>query len=561
WGTPDDQAKTAYEPEALETIYRDWNHPSIFSWVMFNETWGLLHKTEGESGTVQTYRPETQQWVKHIYKWAKELDPTRLVEDNSPCRYDHVESDLNTWHFYLNGYQLVRDHIEDAVRSTHPGSTWNYTGGYQQSDAPLMNSECGAVWGIEGSAGDSDLAWQYRYMLNEFRRHEKICGFVFTEFKDVINEFNGYYRIDDTDKDFGYGGFCEGMSLRDLHRPDFIVIDAPPCATVSCGDTVRVPLAVSSFADTYHGQSMHLSWELWYDRLGSKTVAGQGVETIVWSHYGITELPPLQVQMPQTDAVAVLAVALKDPSDTGAGSAVARNFITFDVRSGTASGLYSLDGQWLQVPPARLAGKQWDYSWQALDGHKVNGSSDSNEKGSSSGGFFEYDIDISSLTGLNGYGDIDIYFEAGAKILLAKDQKLIDDPSVDISYMHGRKADPGMNLNSYYMTDAKKHPSTVQVYIDGQETELLQLPDDPADSRGVLSWHYQQDDRKLDEAGSYGYLQRVSIPSRMMPGILEKGSFRLKLEVPAGLPEGSGGLCLYGRNAGRYPIDILVHCK
>ena len=60
------------------------------------------------------------------------------------------------------------------------------------------------VWGVDGSAGDSDLAWQYHYMLNEYRLHEKLCGFVFTEFHDVVNEFNGYYRIDDTDKDFGY---------------------------------------------------------------------------------------------------------------------------------------------------------------------------------------------------------------------------------------------------------------------------------------------------------------------------------------------------------------------
>ena len=37
------------------------------------------------------------------------------------------------------------------------------------------------------------------YMLNEYRLHEKICGFVFTEFHDVVNEFNGYYRIDEYD--------------------------------------------------------------------------------------------------------------------------------------------------------------------------------------------------------------------------------------------------------------------------------------------------------------------------------------------------------------------------
>src|SRR5690606_20563136 len=101
-----------------------------------------------------------------MYRWAKQMDPTRLVEDNSPCNWDHVETDLNTWHFYINGYDEVRKHISDVVEKTFPGSSLNYIGGNMQTDAPLMNSECGNVWGIEGGAGDSDLAWHYRYMIN-----------------------------------------------------------------------------------------------------------------------------------------------------------------------------------------------------------------------------------------------------------------------------------------------------------------------------------------------------------------------------------------------------------
>ena len=33
-------------------------------------------------------------------------------------------------------------------------------------------------------------------MMNEFRRHPKICGWLYTEHHDVINEWNGYYRYD-----------------------------------------------------------------------------------------------------------------------------------------------------------------------------------------------------------------------------------------------------------------------------------------------------------------------------------------------------------------------------
>lgn len=89
-----------------EVIERDYNHPSIFSWVMFNETWGLKTDAQkaGLTSDVQqqsSYLKETQEWVREKYRWAKQLDPTRIVEDNSPCNYDHVESDINTWHFTL----------------------------------------------------------------------------------------------------------------------------------------------------------------------------------------------------------------------------------------------------------------------------------------------------------------------------------------------------------------------------------------------------------------------------------------------------------------------------
>ena len=118
------------------------------------------------------------------------MDPTRLVEDNSPCNRDHVETDLNTWHFYINGYDAQCARRTSARRSRRtpiPGSRVQLRRrATPRPDAPLINSECGLVWGADGSAGDSDLAWQYRYMLNEYRLHDKLSGFVFTEFHDVV---------------------------------------------------------------------------------------------------------------------------------------------------------------------------------------------------------------------------------------------------------------------------------------------------------------------------------------------------------------------------------------
>jgi len=222
WGEPDADMRSEIETALRGMVRRDFNHPSIFSWVVFNETWGLKTKDRG-------YLPETQEWVESMWRLAKGLDPTRLVEDNSPCNNDHVVTDINSWHDYLPGWSW-RERLDAICRDTFPGSKWNYIGGRTQGDQPLLNSECGNVWGYEGSTGDVDWSWDYHIMMNEFRRHPKICGWLYTEHHDVINEWNGYYRFDRSQKVTGLGGLVPGMGLQDLHGPFYISPGIDLCA-------------------------------------------------------------------------------------------------------------------------------------------------------------------------------------------------------------------------------------------------------------------------------------------------------------------------------------------
>ena len=80
------------------------------------------------------------------------------MEDNSACNHDHVETDLNTWHFYINGYMAVKEEIDTACRSSYAGSDWNCIGRNRQRRVPLMNSECGMVWGVQDSAATATSA-------------------------------------------------------------------------------------------------------------------------------------------------------------------------------------------------------------------------------------------------------------------------------------------------------------------------------------------------------------------------------------------------------------------
>lgn len=525
WGPPEEKARAAYEGQWRAIFDRDFNHPSIFSWVMFNESWGLL---DGK-GDARVYTPQTQAWVRDIYRSARAHDPTRLIEDNSACRYDHVETDLNTWHFYLHGYETLRRHVREVVEKTFPGSDFNFIGGNRQNGAPLLNSECGMVWGVDGSAGDSDLAWQYHYMLNEFRLQEKLCGFVFTELHDVVNEFNGYYRIDNTDKDFGYQAFCRGMTLRDLHAPDMVAMDCPPCRTVRAGETAETPLVLSHLsASSLHGA--HVRWELWHDGPDGRVLDGSGSVAVPDAGPGVTALETLRLRMPSENAVAVLSAYLTGRD----GSVLSRNFTTFDVRA-------PLGESWLEVPVREGRAEGFFPVSTAMEGEKLclGGS-----------GRVRYDVRLPGGCAPDG---LTLYMEAGARRVLSYHLHGQTPPVEGLSYMLGYQADRGAFANSCWMTDETRFPTEVEILVDDVCIGTRRLENDWADSRGVLSWHAQGERRRLEDAGSYGEQIVLPLPSRLVPGITARGGFTLTLRVA-----GPGGLSLYGRRCGRYAHGLLV---
>ena len=127
------QARTAWEQTMREAVVRDRNHPSIIAWVAFNETWGL--------GKPEDYKKDrdTQAWVAKMVDLIRGLDGhDRLVEDNSPCNYDHIaNTDLNSWHFYIDNHDEARRHIEDVVAKTQPGSGFNYCPGLRPVEPSL----------------------------------------------------------------------------------------------------------------------------------------------------------------------------------------------------------------------------------------------------------------------------------------------------------------------------------------------------------------------------------------------------------------------------------------
>ncbi len=536
WGEPNEAARQDWEHCMREQIKRDYNHPSIFCWVDFNETWGLFTQRTTPEGKQRQYLPETQEWVRCMYLETKSLDPTRLVEDNSPCNNDHVQTDLNSWHSYLPGY-LWADQIARYDRETYPGSSFNYIGENTQGREPMLNSECGNVWGYTGSTGDVDFTWDYHLMMNAFRSHPKVCGWLYTEHHDVINEWNGYVKYDRSPKIDGLNELVPGMSLADFHSPYYIVIPGDICTEVKAGSQIEVPLYASFMTDRDPGPltltTRLVGWNSWgeYQEQASEDHAFD----LPFEPFMSRSIAPITLDLPEQNGLYLLQVWL---SDAG-GSVLHRNFTTFRIKDGANPSTEAV--QTLTFAPNSFTKQSWSLLQnEILEGQKVNGFG---------AGYFEYTLPWPAHCSLDEICAATLRFEASAKQLFGKDRQGVDSLA-DLDFMRGGGThDPCKNANSYAMTDTKRYDSWVKVYVNGIAAGLYYLPDDPADHRGILSWQAQPRDRRLREAGSYGYLINATLP---LEALHEGEPIVIRLEVPQ---EIGHGLAIYGQDFGRYPLD------
>ena len=484
FGDYTEKAQTRFEETLRGTIARDYNHPSIISWCNFNETWGL-------GGRAYKDMPDRQEWVREMYHLAKSLDNTRLIEDNSPCLYDHVETDINSWHFYINDYEDAKKHIANVVVETYPGSAFNYVGGNVQSDAPLINSEYG---GISAGAGDKDISWCFKYLTNELRLHPKICGYVYTELQDIEWEHNGFMNYDRSIKEFGY-------DYLDINTLDFIAIDYPPGTTVTPGEQIKADIYTSHFSHkTITGTTLH--WQLDTMSATGHITRGcvSGSVEIPFPQYQVEQVHELELVVPDIQpAVGTLHIWVTDST----GTVVARNFINFEhfvedpVESSDSTSAI------LNYAPGSISESSWSEPTTSEELFSGVGS-----------GYVEYKISLSEDFNPADVAEMVLIFEASS-------------------------SDGGA-----CQTEPEKHPSDVTISVNGVEVDTIRIPDCPADIRGVLSYIHGQ-------PGIYGYLYNVKVdPSVVLNGKADTLTVRYEVKADA---EARGGFALYGARLGRFP--------
>ena len=192
WGLDysDPAALEAFLGEWLDAVDRDFNHPSIFGWCPFNETWDR----EG--------RRQLDSLLAMVYRVTKQLDPTRPCIDTSGNF--HVVTDIYDVHDYEQDPASFAAHYE-AFRTG--GAFYDAQAARQQYDGkkPMFVSEYGGIkwnpqgdvekaWGYgDGPATEEAFIERYRGLTEALLSNPNMFGFCYTQLYDVEQETNGLY--------------------------------------------------------------------------------------------------------------------------------------------------------------------------------------------------------------------------------------------------------------------------------------------------------------------------------------------------------------------------------
>jgi hypothetical protein len=516
-----------YEETMRGAIKRDFNHPSIVAWCLFNETWGfggqaefvkLINPKPPTTGSEAPERaPGTRlandaaySWVRAMWDVAKSLDSTRLIEDMSVVAWDHLQyyghgaTDINSWHFYTDDYERARTHIQEVVTETYAGSSFNYVPGFEQGTQPLINSEYGGVGALDG---DRDVSWSFKFLTNELRRHGKLSAYIFTELHDVEWERNGFLNYDRTPKDFGYDSTI-------VNQGDVLPIDAPPIRRCTPGEELEVVISSSHFSRRER-EDVTLHWRLsGIDSLGwvSDDLASDA-RPIRFPHQKVEVAERIRLQMPATTTLCTLWVRAM----TSDGTLVARNYVQFFVDGGSPQIDSDAGRRILRVEPHAWAAAEWSGGSSTRDDAEADGASFGTGHG-----FFEWHLPM---------GD-----------QLPREPRQI---RIMCELSARREGNP--------QTDPFVSPTTVRVSLNDVDVHNSTLPNHPFDTRGALSY-------LRGGKGAYGYLLHATVEGELLQRVLadaREGVVRLRCGVP---PDAlyPGGLTVYGSSSGRYPLPPTI---
>jgi hypothetical protein len=163
------EGRREFETELLRMIRHLENHPSIVTWVLFNEGWG-------------------QYDTERLAQWLKTLDPTRLV-DNASGWTDMRVGDIIDMH----NYPGPNSPTPESRRATALGE---FGGLGLPVERHSWSARC---WGYLMLDDEKEFAARYSRMLKQVWNLHNLRGLsaaIYTQTSDVETECNGLLTYD-----------------------------------------------------------------------------------------------------------------------------------------------------------------------------------------------------------------------------------------------------------------------------------------------------------------------------------------------------------------------------
>jgi hypothetical protein len=182
--------------EWLEVLRRDYNHPSIVTWVPLNESWGVpdLDRSEPQRA-----------FVRAIYSLTRALDTTRPVIGNDG--WQHAVGDIFGVHDYTQSADVLRERYADRAtmertfREVRPHHYPLLSDGATLSKQPIVISEYGGLsykpqesedWFGYGQFSSADALFErYEQLTDALLQSTALAGYCYTQLTDTEQETNG----------------------------------------------------------------------------------------------------------------------------------------------------------------------------------------------------------------------------------------------------------------------------------------------------------------------------------------------------------------------------------
>ena len=189
--------------EWTDILKRDYNHPSIVTWVPVNESWGVPNIS---------FDRQQQHFSQAIYNYIHSLDTTRLVISNDG--WAATETDIVAIHNYNHGHE---EEVEKYSYFTESVSTrekllsnistpWPILAdGFSYKNQPILLTEFGGIgfdvsgqpgWGYTSVKSEEDFVKDYKRIMEALYASTGLWGYCYTQITDVEQEINGLLTYD-----------------------------------------------------------------------------------------------------------------------------------------------------------------------------------------------------------------------------------------------------------------------------------------------------------------------------------------------------------------------------